>query len=148
MSADSEWIDILLAADNDCFHEALQKELKSEGVPVRIHSVNGQEALVQLLVNPNQVSLEDFRPRLVILEIEKGNEAGLQFLSERSERPEIRKIPVVVVTPEQEDEWISKIYGLGVTSVVGKPDASDQLSQVLQALKDYWLGIVKLPSPL
>ena len=70
---------------------------------------------------------------------------GREVLAELREDPDLRSIPVVVLTTSEADEDIMKSYGLGANCYVTKPVGLDQFSRVIQSIESFWFTIVKLP---
>lgn len=60
--------------------------------------------------------------------------------------PELRQIPVVVLTTSRAEEDILRTYDLGVSSFITKPVSFDGLVDVMRALATYWFEIVRLPA--
>ena len=59
--------------------------------------------------------------------------------------PQLRMLPVVILTTSKDDEDIIRSYGLGVNSFITKPVTFKQLVDVVSAIGHYWLEIVSLP---
>jgi CheY-like chemotaxis protein len=60
--------------------------------------------------------------------------------------PDLRRIPVVVLTTSKAEEDILRTYDLGVSSFITKPVTFQGLVDVVRALNSYWIEIVELPS--
>ena len=59
--------------------------------------------------------------------------------------PELRRIPVVVLTSSKAEEDILRSYELGAHAYMAKPVTFDRLIETLKTLGSYWLEIVELP---
>ena len=59
--------------------------------------------------------------------------------------PELRRIPVVVLTTSKAEEDIVRTYDLGVNGFITKPVTFDQLVTTMRDLSRYWFEIVALP---
>jgi CheY-like chemotaxis protein len=70
---------------------------------------------------------------------------GREALAEIKSDPELRKIPVVVLTTSKAEEDIVKTYDLGVNSFITKPVTFTALVEVMQTWSRYWFEIVDLP---
>ena len=66
-------------------------------------------------------------------------------MSEIKEDPQLRRIPVVVLTTSKAEEDILRTYDLGVSGFVVKPVRFEALVDVMKALGRYWFEIVELP---
>lgn len=84
-------------------------------------------------------------PGLIILDLNMPKMDGRTALSHLKADPELRRIPVIVLTTSQAEEDILKTYGLGVSSFISKPVTFDGLVEVVQAIGQYWIQIVALP---
>ena len=85
------------------------------------------------------------RPDMILLDLNMPRKDGREALSEIKADPALRQIPVVVLTTSAVDEDIIHSYDLGASSYIRKPVTFDKLVDMVQALGQYWLGIVKLP---
>ena len=70
---------------------------------------------------------------------------GREALQKIKSHPNLRSIPVVVLTTSDAEEDIVKTYDLGVNSFIRKPVSFDQFLKTIRILKEYWLEIVTLP---
>ena len=70
---------------------------------------------------------------------------GRTVLKELKRDPELRSIPIVVLTTSKDDEDVYRSYDLGVNSYIVKPVTLEALVDSLQTLEKYWFEIVELP---
>ena len=84
-------------------------------------------------------------PGLILLDLNMPRMDGRTALTEIKGDPNLRRIPVVVLTTSKAEEDIVKTYDLGVNSFISKPIPFDGLASVVTTLKHYWLEIVALP---
>ena len=85
------------------------------------------------------------RPGLILLDLNMPRKDGRTVLKELKGDPNLRQIPVVVLTTSKADEDIYKSYDLGVNSYIVKPVTFEALVDILQTLEKYWFEIVELP---
>src|ERR671929_266704 len=85
------------------------------------------------------------RPGLILLDLNMPRKDGREALREIKADPELRSIPVVVLTTSQAEEDIYRTYDLGVSSFITKPVSFEGLVAVMKALGRYWFEIVELP---
>ena len=71
---------------------------------------------------------------------------GREALKEIKADPDLRKIPVVVLTTSKADTDIARIYDLGANSFIAKPVSFDSLVEVMKTIGRYWFEIVELPA--
>jgi CheY-like chemotaxis protein len=85
------------------------------------------------------------RPDLILLDLNMPKKDGLEALKDIKNDPQLRRIPVVVLTTSGEEEDIDNTYDLGANSFIIKPLTFDSLVEVMKTLGKYWFEIVKLP---
>jgi CheY-like chemotaxis protein len=85
------------------------------------------------------------RPGLILLDLNMPKKDGREALAEIKGDPELRQIPVVVLTTSKAEEDIFRTYDLGVNSFVSKPVTFEQLVEVMTAMACYWFDLVELP---
>jgi CheY-like chemotaxis protein len=141
-------ITILMADDDhdDCLltREALQEaQLSSELV-----SVGDGEELLQYLRREGRYEDPALSPRpgLILLDLNMPRKDGREALREIKADPQLRSIPVVVMTTSQAEQDILQSYGLGAASYITKPVRFEALVEVMRMLGRYWLEVVELPS--
>jgi CheY-like chemotaxis protein len=71
---------------------------------------------------------------------------GREALQEIKADPELRRIPVVVLTTSKAEEDICRTYDIGANSFVTKPVTFEGLVEVVRTLGRYWVEIVALPA--
>jgi CheY-like chemotaxis protein len=107
---------------------------------------NGQELLDYLQCRGKYAGAADQpRPGLILLDLNMPGKDGRQALAELKADPQLRCIPVVVLTTSQVEEDIYRSYHLGVNSYIHKPVTFEALVEIVQALGRYWFEIVELP---
>lgn len=85
------------------------------------------------------------RPALILLDLNMPRKDGFEVLREIRANPDLRQIPVVVLTTSTAAHDIVASYELGVNSFISKPVTFDGLVEAMKVLKMYWFGIVELP---
>jgi CheY-like chemotaxis protein len=85
------------------------------------------------------------RPDLILLDLNMPRKDGREALEEIKRDPDLRRIPVVVLTTSSVDEDVVRSYQLGVSSYVQKPVTFQKLVETVETLGHYWFEIVKLP---
>lgn len=85
------------------------------------------------------------RPGMILLDLNMPRKDGREALAEIKEDPELRTIPVIILTTSDVDEDILRSYNLGAASFITKPVTFEGLVKVMLALKMYWFEIVALP---
>lgn len=85
------------------------------------------------------------RPSLILLDLNMPRKDGRAVLQEIKRDPDLRHIPVVVLTTSKVEEDVVRSYGLGANSYVVKPVTLHKLLEVVIDLGKYWFNIVELP---
>ncbi len=140
----SDVVDILLVEDNPGDVRLTREALKEAKVRNALHvATDGVEALAFLRrEGPFKKAV---RPNLVLLDLNLPRKNGREVLAEMKEDPELRRIPVVILTTSQAEQDIIKAYDLHVNCYINKPVDLDQFLQVVRSIEDFWLTVVKLP---
>lgn len=109
---------------------------------------NGEELLHYLRCEGKFAgrSAADPAPRLILLDLNMPKMDGRTALKHLKADPELRRIPVVVLTTSKAEEDILRTYDLGVSSFITKPVTFQGLVDVVRALNTYWIEIVELPA--
>jgi CheY-like chemotaxis protein len=109
--------------------------------------VGDGEELMDYLRGQGRYSGEDCAPRpgLVLLDLNMPRKDGREALREIKTDPDLRQIPIVVLTTSKAEEDICRTYDLGVNSFITKPVTFEGLVEVVKSLAWYWLRIVRLP---
>jgi CheY-like chemotaxis protein len=85
------------------------------------------------------------RPGLILLDLNMPKVDGREALAKIKGDPELRRIPIVVLTTSKAEEDIVRAYDLGVNSFVSKPVTFEELATAMQTLAGYWFDLVELP---
>jgi CheY-like chemotaxis protein len=135
-------------ADDDADDRLLAKDALAEcRLANDLHFVeNGEELIDYLKRRGKFIQMTDSpRPGLILLDLNMPKKDGREALKEIKADPELRKIPVVVLTTSKADTDIGCIYQLGANSFISKPVSFDSLVEVMKVLGRYWFEIVELP---
>ena len=86
------------------------------------------------------------RPGIILLDLNMPKMDGREALAEIKNDPELRQIPVIVLTTSKAEEDIFRTYDLGVNSFISKPVSFTSLAEVMKNLTAYWFETVELPT--
>lgn len=86
------------------------------------------------------------RPDVILLDLNLPKKDGREVLAEIKSDPELKRIPVVVISSSEAEADILRSYDLHVNCYVTKPVNLDQFIKVVQSVESFWLTIVKLPT--
>ena len=136
----------ILMAEDDVQDQILVKKAFQKARAINgLVFVNNGEELLQYLRREGPFATAR-RPDLILLDLNMPKMDGREALKEIKSDPDIRSIPVVVLTSSAADEDILRSYNLGASSYLQKPVTFEKMVEVVEALDKYWLGIVKLPA--
>lgn len=85
------------------------------------------------------------RPNLIFLDLKMPKVGGLEVLEQIKGDPELRTIPVVVLTSSERTEDVSAAYERGGNSFVTKPATGAGLREGLRHVASYWTALATLP---
>jgi CheY-like chemotaxis protein len=147
MSAKSKRVTILMADDDpdDCM--LAQDAFEEARLANELHFVSDGEELMEYLARRGRYvdAASAPRPGLILLDLNKPRKDGREALREIKSNPELRRIPVVVLTTSKAEEDILRSYDLGVNSFITKPVSFEGLVQLVKGLQHYWFELVELP---
>lgn len=147
MSKNVTPITILMADDDPDDRLLTADALKEARLINDIRFVENGEELLEYLRREGKFSspADCPRPGLILLDLNMPRKDGRAVLEELKKDPELRSIPVVVLTTSKDDEDVYRSYDLGVNSYIVKPVTFEALVDILQTLEKYWFEIVELP---
>jgi len=137
-------IEILLVEDNPGDVRLTQEALKDAKVMNHLYvAKDGEEALEFLRCQGRHAGA--VRPDLVLLDLNLPRKDGREVLAEMKNDPDLRRIPVVVLTSSRGEEDVVRTYDLHANCYITKPVDVDRFFEVVQSIEDFWLAVVKLP---
>ena len=147
MKKHGEPITILMADDDADDRRLTRDALEESRLANDLRFVENGEELLDYLRNKGKFSDPETAPRpgLILLDLNMPRKDGRTALKEMKADPDLRQIPVTVLTTSKADEDIFRSYDLGVNSYIVKPVTFEALVDILQTLEKYWFEIVELP---
>jgi CheY-like chemotaxis protein len=138
---------ILLADDDDDDIFLIRDSFKRSKLACELFTVEDGMELMDYLKRRGAYSNPVLSPRpcIILLDLNMPRKDGRQALKEIKEDPELRSIPVVVLTTSKTDEDVAQCYSAGAASFITKPVAFQSMCDVVAKLGEYWLQIVSLP---
>jgi CheY-like chemotaxis protein len=138
---DSQPISVLLVEDDpgdvvlieEAFeHNKVRNSLKIVG--------DGVEAMEYLRAEGSD------RPDLVLLDLNLPRKDGREVLAEVKSDPDLRTIPIVVLTTSEAEEDVLKSYQLHANAYVTKPVDFERFVSIVRQIDDFFVSVVRLPS--
>lgn len=139
-------ITILMADDDEDDGILVREALAESQLPIELYIVSNGEQLMDYLCHRggyanNSIPYHD----LILLDFNMPRIGGLEALKEIKTDPQLRRIPVVILSTSRREEDIYNTYDLGANSFITKPVTFASLVEVMKTLVKYWFEIVKLP---
>jgi CheY-like chemotaxis protein len=137
-------IEILLVEDNAGDVRLTREALRDAQVKNSISvAKDGVEAIAFL--TRAEPYTDAPRPDLILLDLNLPKKGGREVLAEIKDNPDLRRIPVVILTTSQEEKDVLAAYDLHANCYVVKPVDLEQFIAIMKSVEDFWFQIVKLP---
>jgi len=144
MTEGSTALSIVLADDDPddqlLIQEAFRKAHQKNAVTVANDGVELMDYL-----NAHREMGDARRPDLVLLDLNMPRMDGREALAAIKGDPDLRTIPVVILTTSGDEDDILKTYTLGASSYIRKPVTFTELVEIVEHINKYWFNIVELP---
>ena len=138
-------VEILLVEDNPGDARLAIEALKGARVRNNMHVVRDGVEAMAFVRRENQYA-DAPRPDLILLDLNLPQRNGYEVLAEIKEDPDLKRIPVVVLTTSEAEEDILRTYDLHANCYITKPINLDRFIEVVRTIEEFWLTIVKLPA--
>ena len=137
--------DILLVEDNAAHARLAVEALGETGLDIRPHAVrDGVEALDFL--TREGVHSDAPRPDFILLDLNLPRKDGHEVLQEIKAHPDLRRIPVAVLTTSRAGEEVARCYDSGANCFIVKPADWDAFVSVIVRTVSFWLRYATLPT--
>lgn len=137
-------IEVLMVEDNPGDVRLTREALRGGKIWNEIHVVmDGVAALDFLYRKPPYERAP--RPDLVLLDLNLPKKDGREVLAAIKSDPNLKTIPVVILTTSQAEEDVIRAYNLNCNCYVTKPVDFDQFTRIVQTIEQFWLSVVTLP---
>lgn len=134
---------VLLVEDNPAHAELIIRSLEDHQIPSDIyHAVDGEIALNYLFHRAEYSNLEaNPLPHIILLDIRMPKISGLEVLKELKTDPELKSIPVIILTTSEAEQDIAQAYKYHANSYLVKPVDFNLFVQLMEELGFYWLNL-------
>lgn len=145
---DGQAITILLADDDEDDRLMTRDALRDARLHNDLRTVADGVELMEYLHREGRFgdARESPRPGMILLDLNMPRMDGREALAAIKADPELRSIPVVVLTTSKAEEDVVRTYDLGVNSFITKPVTFLGLVEVMKVFSRYWMEIVDLPA--
>ncbi|GAA5168129.1 MULTISPECIES: response regulator [Amycolatopsis] len=137
-------VDVLLVEDDDGDVLMTQEAFEHHKIRNKLHVVKDGEQALQFLHREGEYA-DAPRPGLILLDLNLPRRDGREVLAELKNDPELRVIPVVVLTTSEAEEDILRSYSLHANAYVSKPVDFERFIEVIRQIDDFFVTVVKLP---
>ena len=137
-------VDVLLVEDDDGDVLMTREAFEHHKIRNKLHVVQDGEEALQFLHREGRYA-DAPRPGLILLDLNLPRRDGREVLAELKADPELRVIPVVVLTTSEAEEDILRSYSLHANAYVSKPVDFDRFIDVIRQIDDFFVTVVKLP---
>jgi CheY-like chemotaxis protein len=135
---------ILLVEDDPADVKIIEQSFECVQAAVDLSAVeDGEEALQYLRKSERFESAQ--RPDLILLDLNLPKGDGLELLVEMKQDPDLKRIPVIVLSTSKAPLDIHNAYGFGANCYIKKPLHFDEFKKVAGLMSDFWFGVVTLP---
>jgi CheY-like chemotaxis protein len=142
-------ITILMADDDEEDRELTKEAMTDARLANEMRFVSDGEELMDYLQRRGAYAnggKDAPRPGVILLDLNMPKKDGREALAEIKSDPDLRQIPVCVLTTSAAEEDVFRSYDLGANSFITKPVTFAALVEVLHAWSRYWFEIVEFPS--
>jgi two-component system, chemotaxis family, response regulator Rcp1 len=136
---------ILLVEDNLGDIRLIQEVLKENSLSHQLLTVRDGVAAMDFLLQRGEYS-DVPRPDLIVLDLNLPKKDGREVLAEIKSNPQLKRIPVVVLSTSRNEEDIIQSYDLHVNCYISKSRNLKELFKIVKEIETFWLNTVTLPS--
>ncbi len=134
-------IEILFAEDSIDDAMLTIRALEKSGFTNKLHHVKDGAAALDFLYCKGPYAMRNSweKPKLILLDLKMPKVTGIEVLEKIKTDPDLKSIPVLILTSSQEDPDVAKCYSLGANSYIVKPVDSNNFFNAIKEIGMYWL---------
>jgi CheY-like chemotaxis protein len=137
-------VDILLVEDNPGDVKLTRKAFEKARLSNDLYVVNDGVEALEFLEQAGEY--EDApRPDLVLLDLKLPRKSGEEVLEAVKGDPELKRIPVVILTSSDAEEDILQTYELHANAYMTKPVTFEGFVETIKKVEGFWLSVVRFP---
>jgi CheY-like chemotaxis protein len=137
-------IDILLVEDNPGDVRLIIEGLREGNLRHHLHVAHDGVEALDFLRHQGRFP-DSIRPDLILLDLNLPRMDGREVLAEVKSDPDLKTIPVVVLTTSRAEQDILQSYQLHANCYVSKPVDLEQFLSVMKSIEEFWMTTVTLP---
>jgi CheY-like chemotaxis protein len=142
--AECEIVDVLLVEDDEGDVLMTREAFEHYRIRNTLHVVTDGEQALQFVRQTGDFT-DAPRPGLIMLDLNLPRRDGLEVLAELKGDPDLRLIPVVILTTSQAEEDIVRSYSLYANAYVTKPVDFEHFIEAIRQIDSFFITVVKLP---
>jgi two-component system, response regulator len=137
----SEQVEVLLVDDSQADVKLTLHAIEYQNLPHRFRILRDGEEALNYLFSSTVATL-----KLILLDLKLPKVNGLEVLKAVKSDPNLRAVPVVILTSSGQESDIRSSYRLGANSYIQKPVDFDDFRAAVQQVRTYWLELNKVPA--
>jgi two-component system, chemotaxis family, response regulator Rcp1 len=137
-------IQILLVEDSPGDVRLTQEVLRDARIANDLHVVGDGEQAMAFLRQEGEHAGQP-RPDLVLLDLNLPRKDGREVLAEINADPDLKSVPVIVLTTSEAEQDILRSYRLAANAYITKPIDLSEFIAVVRSIETFWLSIVRVP---
>lgn len=138
-------IEVLLVEDNPADADLTREALEASKLVLNLSVVVDGEQCIDFLRHSGRFSGAP-RPDLILLDLNLPRISGREVLAEIKGDPDLRTIPVVVLTSSAAETDVVQSYDLGANCYITKPVDLNSFMSIVASVNEFWFTVVKLPA--
>jgi CheY-like chemotaxis protein len=136
---------VILVAELDDGHFALIKNsLRSTGIHNRIQRFTDGRQLLDLLFTKTKESHQQNGQYLLLMDVRLPDVNGIEVLEKIKKHPQLKKIPVIMLTAADDSKTIERCHDLGCSIYIVKPDKNEGFTDAVKKI-GLFLSVVEIP---
>jgi CheY-like chemotaxis protein len=137
-------VNIVMIEDDEGHARLIERNIRRAGIRNEVHHfVDGTSALKFLFEDPRGPAVNG--PALVLLDLNLPRRGGLEVLADLKADPDLRAIPVVVLTTSQAEADIARSYELHANAYVIKPIDAAKFADAIKQIDEFFLILMRQP---
>lgn len=143
-NASAKPVELLLIEDNPGDVRLTREALKNSDINVHLSIARDGVEAMDFLRRSGRFA-DAPKPDLVLLDLNLPRKNGREVLSEIKSHPELKRIPVLIMTTSRAEQDVNRAYLLNANCYITKPMDLDEFLRIVKAIEDFWLKTVTLP---
>ncbi|GAA4023119.1 response regulator [Deinococcus rubellus] len=137
-------IEILLVEDNPADVMLTEEAFEEARIANRLHVARDGVDALEFLHRQGRYA-DTPTPDVILLDVNMPRMNGLELLAVLKADPELRRIPVIMLTTSRAEQDVWRSYDLHVNAYIPKPVSVGEFFDVVRTFETFWLAIVALP---